>query len=111
MEGGGHPHMRLEVQPPLLLAGPAGVLALSEASKFITDLQSLGGTNVLPMRRLKVRQCIPVATGELDQIGCLHDFPILDGAGARTKEIRPQPLSLTYTVAVAKSCSGAARGV
>jgi hypothetical protein len=29
--------MRLEVQPPLLLAGPAGVLALGEASKFITD--------------------------------------------------------------------------
>jgi hypothetical protein len=111
LKGGGHPHMGLEVQPPLLLAGPAGVLALGEAPKLITDPQCLSGTNILPMSRLQVRRRIPVATGELDQIGCLHDFPILDGAGARTKEIRPQPLSLTYTVAVAKSCSGAARGV
>jgi hypothetical protein len=95
VKGGGYPHMRLEVQPPLLFAGPAGMLALGEAPKLITDLQSLSGTNVLPMSRLQVRQRIPVATGELDQIGCLQDIPILDGAGARTKEIRSQPLSLT----------------
>jgi hypothetical protein len=117
VKGGGYPQMRLEVQPPLLLAGPAGVLALGEAPKLITDPQCLSGTRILPMSRLQIRQRIPVATGELDQIGCLHDISILDGAGARTKEIRPhvsprsQPLSLTYTVAVAKSCSGAARGV